>query len=281
MKIAIFGASGFLGTKLMNMLSEEFQVIGADRNGTGDILNVDATNNSQVKSFILEQKPEFIINTIALTSSIACEKDPKLAEILNYNITKNILETSELINAKVMLISSSYLFDGKKGNYSEKDYTNPLNVYGKTKLLAEKEILSKGGIVVRVDIMYGFNSNEGSNGVFDKILSNKPIEIRDPNQIRSPVFIDDVVRAISFLIKNKEKGIFHLAGKDYLDMLTFLKKLEFVFRDSSKIVIINSPEEIKIPSIATLNSSKSRNLGIKFHSFEEALTLIKEKLNNS
>lgn len=170
----------------------------------------------------------------------------------------------------------------KKGNYNEMDMTKPINEYAKTKIMAEREILKLGNfLIVRVDIMYGFNSLHGKNGVFDKILSGDLIEIRDTSQIRQPVFIDDVVNVIIELLKKNQNGIFHVAGPTRMGIVDFLKGLEKTIRNETKVKVVesNSPPLLKIPKNSTFNISKIRNLGITTQSFEEGLKKLKNQLS--
>lgn len=281
MKIAIIGASGFLGTKLFNFFSKKYNVIGADIKKTAGIFILDATNAKEVRKFIIDNKPDVVVDTVALTSSLACEKNPELCRKLNYETAKNIANVCREIDAKMIFISSTYLFDGEKGNYSEQDEVTPINEYAKTKIMAEKEISKlKKYLILRIDIMYGYNGKEKPNGVFDLILSEKEVRLREPNQFRQPVLIEDVVAIIDFLLERNKIGIFHVAGLTKIKMIDFLKKLENIIRKESKIKISDEkPEiELKIPKNATLNISKIQELGIKTHSLDEGLNLIQKQL---
>ncbi|MCR4327263.1 MAG: SDR family oxidoreductase [Nanoarchaeota archaeon] len=283
MKIVIFGSSGFLGTKLKKLfLKEGHDVIGTDLNGK-DNFKIDATKIKDVEKIILQNKPDLVIDTIALTNSVECEKNPEKAKLLNYQTAKNILDSVKKINVPMFFISSSYVFDGEKGNYSEKDPPNPTNVYGKTKRMAEKGILEyEKGIVLRVDILYGFNGKEKPNGAFDMILSNNEIKLREPNQLRQPLFIEDVPKAILHLFRKKEKGIFHLAETEKVTIYEFLKSLEKVIRKESKIKFSDeiAPSIIKIPKTTTLDTLKIQKTGFKFTSFKKGLLEMKKQISS-
>ncbi len=283
MKIVIIGASGFLGTKLMNILSKNNKVIGTySKNKKENLVQLDATNEQEVKEFLLKNKPDLVIDTIALTSSVACEKDPALCKLLNYQTAKNIVEACKLINVPMIFMSSTYIFDGKSGDYSESDVPIPLNEYGKMKILAEQELLKyPKSIILRVDIMYGFNGKNEKNGVFGgSILTGNEVKLREPNQMRTPVFVEDVSRAILFLAEKKQNGIFHVAGKDKVKMMDFLKSLEKIVRNDTKIVEDmdkTSVAPVKAPFNATFNTSKMEKLGFKFSSFEEGLKELRKQ----
>ena len=135
MKIAIIGSKGFLGTKTKEILSKNHEIIEAGRNNEGEF-KLDATIKDDVRKFLLKYRPEAVLDTVALTSSVQCENNPHLAEELNYLTAKNISEACQEIGAWMIFISSSYLFDGEKGNYNEQDKTSPINEYARTKIMA-------------------------------------------------------------------------------------------------------------------------------------------------
>jgi len=282
MKILIIGASGFLGSKLMNFLSKENEVLGAVIENKKGILHLDATNKREVLDFLEKENPQVVIDLVALTSSLSCEQNPELCKTLNYETAKNIAYACRKTGAKMIFISSSYIFDGKKGNYSEEDIPQPINEYGKCKVLAEKEVLKlENSIVLRTTIMYGYNGKDNPNGVFDKILSGREILLGDPNQLRNPIFVDDVALIISFLLKKNCNGLFHMAGQNQMTMLEFLNGLEQTVRKESKIIISKSSSAlVKHPKNDTLNPSKLASLGIKTRSFKEGINLLKKQVSS-
>ena len=282
MKIAIIGSNGFLGTKATEILSKNYQLVIAGRSNDGEF-QLDATNKDQIRDFLLKHQPDIVLDTVALTSSTQCENNPKLAADLNYLTAKNISEVCQKIGAYMVFISSTYLFDGKKGNYKETDETKPINEYARTKIMAEKEVLKNPkSLILRVDVMYGYNGKNKKKGGFDMILSGNPIKLRQPDQLRQPIFVDDVPRIMIELIRKNQTGIFHLAGPNRITMIDFLKNLESIFRENSLISIDlaqgNSIKMPKIPFNATFDTSKVESLGIKFTSLKDGLEKMNRKL---
>jgi len=280
-KIAIIGANGFLGKKLMDFFQNKAEVIGAGINPKKGIIKLDATDKKAVDDFLKKERPDLVVDTVALTSSFACEKDPELAERLNYLTAKNISEACKERGAIFTFISSSYLFDGIKGNYNEEDETSPINEYARTKIMAEKEISKNpNSIILRVDIMYGYNGIGQGNGVFDQILSGNEIKLRDSSQVRQPLFVEDVPRILYELIKKNQRGIFHLAGPERMKHPDLLRSLESLVRDKSRITIEESQTAapLKIPKNATFDTHKITNLGIKFTPFSKGLEIIAKQL---
>lgn len=284
MKIVVIGATGFLGTKLNNILSKKHEVIGTYyKKKEKNLEYLDASNFEEVKKFLLSHKPNIIIDTIGLANFSICEKNPKLAEKINYLTAKNIAKISKLINAKIIFISSSYIFDGRKGDYNEEDIPTPSSEYGKTKLMAEKEFLKiKGSIILRVDFFYGYNGKNKNNGIIDEVFPKKEIYVRNPEQIKSPILIDDIAKIIEFLIKEEKSGIFNIASKEKMKKYDLLKILAETLNEKCKISInsIENPN-LNIPHISTLNISKIENLGIKTHSLKDGIKIIREQIKNN
>ena len=271
-KIAIFGV-GFLGTKLMEFFSNKFDVVGADINSRNSLVkDLDATDKKEVEDFLIKEKPNIVIDTIALASYFVCENNQELCRKLNYVTAKNLTEICEKINAKMIFISSSYVFDGKKGNYSETDVTNSTNEYAKSKILAEKKVLElKNSIVIRTEPMYGIdkekNQIKAGTNTFESDLKNGY-----PDILRSPVFVDDVPKIILSLIEKNQKGVFHIAGPNKLKWLDFLKRLASLINAEDKVKVVdNSNWILKPPHDSSLDTSKMESLGIKTTSFEIAL----------
>lgn len=138
MKSLVTGVSGQLGYDIVKKLKEQ---------GLNDIFaptskEFDITNHEQVINYILEKKPDVIFHCAAYTAVDKAEKEEDKAYKVNAIGTKNIVEAAKVVDAKIIYISTDYVFDGtKEGQYEMDDETNPQNIYGKTKLQGEKEAL--------------------------------------------------------------------------------------------------------------------------------------------
>jgi dTDP-4-dehydrorhamnose reductase len=280
-KIAIFGV-GFLGSKLMKLIPDKYTVIGADINPLNSLVHkIDATNRIEVENFLINEKPDVVIDTIALSSYFACEKDPDLCKLLNYETAKYISNACKIIDARMVFISSSYLFDGKKGGYKETDIPNSTNQYAQSKVLAENIVLElNNSIVVRLESLYGY-SEEIQQIMFGTNTFQKPVQVAFPDILRSPVFVDDVPKIIIGLIERKESGIFHIASSIKLRWLDFLKELASLTNSEDKISIVDSSDWIlNPPHDSSLDSSKINNLGMETTPVEEAFLKLRKALQN-
>lgn len=277
MKIAILGV-GFLGGKLVEFFSKRFNVVCADINPRSDLVNkIDATNKQEIENLLTVEKPDIVIDTIALSSYFVCENNHKLCRKLNFESAKYIAEACKKIDAKMIFISSSYIFDGEKGNYLETDIPNSLNKYALSKIDAEKKVLELDrAIVIRSEPMYGFDKGK-KQIIFGTNTFEVDVKIGFPNILRKPIFIDDVPRIIFSLVEKNQSGIFNIAGPTKLRWLDFLTDLSMLVNAHNKIKIVdNSDWILKPPYDSTLNTSKIASLGIKTTAFKAALKELKK-----
>ena len=132
MKIIILGAMGMLGRELVEVFKDYHPI-------AWDIVNLDITNQQQVLEKITAEKPDIVINAAAYTDVNCCEKQEALAQKINGEAVGYIAEACEQVGAVMVHYSTDYVFDGaKKTGYMESDIPNPINAYGRTKLLGEK-----------------------------------------------------------------------------------------------------------------------------------------------
>ena len=279
MKIAILGV-GFLGGKLVEFFSKRFNVVCADINPRSDLVNkIDATNKQEIENLLTVEKPDIVIDTIALSSYFVCENNHKLCRKLNFESAKYIAEACKKIDAKMIFISSSYIFDGEKGNYLETDTPNSLNKYALSKIDAEKKVLELDrAIVIRSEPMYGFDK-EKKQIIFGTNTFEADVKIGFPNILRKPIFIDDIPPIIFSLVEKNQSGIFNIAGPTKLKWLDFLIDLSMLVNAQNKIKIVdNSAWILKPPYDSSLNTSKITSIGIETTDFKIALKELKKLL---
>ena len=282
MKVVIFG-TGFLGTKLLNSLSKEFNVFGATLNPKQSIIRkVDAKNKKEVEDFLISVKPDIVINTIALSSYFKCEQNSVLCNKLNYTTAANISEVCDNINSKLIFISSSYIFDGIKGNYTENDIGRETNKYATSKIRAEKKVLKiKGTIVLRLECLYGYDEVEKRIRVGTNTFKNK-MNIGYPNILRAPIFVDDVAKIVFQLIKNKQSGIFNLAGEIKITWLEFLNKLAALENAEKQLKVVDNLNWILVPPYdSSLNIKKIIALGLRPTKLDSAIEKIRLQIKKN
>lgn len=209
-KIILTGISGQVGHALLSMLNP-YQVIGLSRN------DLDLSNEDAIRNVIRKIKPDLIINSAAYTGVDKAESEQELAYQINGIAPKIIAEEAKMVGAALVHISTDYVFDGNKSNpYIETDTTNPISVYGKTKLAGEMAIAEVGlpYLILRTSWIY---SHSGSN--FLKTILRLAIERESlrvvSDQIGSPTSNLALAKVITDLISEwdpsnqTQSGIYH------------------------------------------------------------------------
>ena len=144
MKILVIGGSGMLGQQLVYLLKQQdFEVYATYHSepiNEDGFHPLDITNMNDTKSFVKKIKPDVVVLTAAFTDVDACERQKETAFSINVTGTANVASAAEATSAKMVYISTDYVFNGKKGNYKETDKTDPIDYYGFTKLKGEEQV---------------------------------------------------------------------------------------------------------------------------------------------
>lgn len=244
-KILITGASGFLGTKLYTQLLPKYDVVGSYLSHPREILiHFDFSDRNDVQRVIEDLHPEVIIHTAGVPDPDYCEKHPEESERVHFGGAKNIVEASKKVGAKLIYVSTTYVFGGGSAPYRETDPTSPVNLYGIVKARAEKEVQKlDNSTILRFDFLYGYNNPYSPNGLIGKILSGRRIDANSKQQ-RKPLLVDDVARTVERIIETKGFGIYHLAGPDNITKYELCKRLEQILRLTGDIHPIEFEQQV-------------------------------------
>lgn len=274
MKILVTGGRGMLATEIRKKAPE----------GTlfCDISDIDITDIASIRTYIAQhQDVDVIINCAAGRDAEVLEENPEQAEKIAIIGPRNLAIVSREINAILIHISSDYVFDGKKGYpYIEEDETNALSVYGKTKVLGEKEVLkyAKTGIVFRTAWLLSAEGNKS----FVKTIATLAQQRSELNvvfdQIGSPTSAADLAGMILSIvpqIKEGTKEIFHLTNEGvaswYDIAVTIVSELGLPCH-INPIHSFEYPTKAKRPFYSVLDKTKVKNTyNIKIRHYSEGL----------
>ena len=235
MKILVLGGSGFVGY----YLAKHFNAISASAHQKEGYVKLDITDKKEVSEVLNKIKPELIINSAAIADVDLCEKEKETAMLVNGYAVEWLSSLSKEIGAEFVQISTDYVFDGLTGNYTEEDNPNPINEYGKSKLIGEENALKNDAIVLRIEIPYGINVAKNKNVFFESVINNlkegKTVNAA-VDQIISPTFIEDIPKAVEVLVKKGANGIFHLASKEHFSRFEFVNIIADVFNFDKTII---------------------------------------------
>ena len=204
MKILVTGANGQLGYDVMKELQKQnIECYGSTRQDF-DIVDFEVT-----EKFITNYMPDAVIHCAAYTAVDKAEDEQGLCYLVNASATENIAEICKQINAKMLYISTDYVFDGTKdGFYEVDDKPNPINVYGKTKLLGEQavqRILDKY-FIVRISWVFGENGNNFVKTMLRLGKERKEINVV-ADQYGSPTYTADLVPLLVEMIQTNKFGV--------------------------------------------------------------------------
>lgn len=266
-KILIIG-SGFLGSYVL----KEFQMSGIKGIGThfhhaDEEIVVDIRNINSINKLVLKIKPDLIVNCAANTQIDFLEDNPDLAFSINSHGAGNVAKVCQQNKIKLIHISTDGVFDGTKGWYSEKDIPNPVNVYAKSKILAEelvKEHLDNH-IIIRTNF-FGLHSNNKYlfNWILNTLKENKPL-IGFSDVIFTPLEISNLSKMILELSMLEYTGIIHLASNEAISKYDFATKIAEIFNLDKDLIKKDSIDNFtgfvaKRPKNTTLLNNKARSL---------------------
>lgn len=245
-KMLIVGATGFLGRTLCDLSVSKWAGVPASRNGDGHVA-LELTDAASVESAILSVRPQWVVNTAAMTSVDGCERDPDMAQAVHVAGTEHLVRACEKAECGLVTVSTNYVFDGEEDIYDEKDAPNPVNVYGQSKL--DGEIITGQAscrhIVVRTAVLYGHRSGCRPNFVtwaIGALNKGEPIRVVT-DEWANPTYIDDLGQFILDICEGDFQGVVHYGGRDFLTRFEMVERICEVFGfDRGLVTPITSAE---------------------------------------
>lgn len=272
MKILITGASGQLGYHLQQIFSDHELFLA-------DVSNLDIINASAVAKVFEQFKPDVVIHGAAFTAVDPAEDDPGKAFAVNRDGTANLAEHCRAANIPILIISTDYVFDGKrKRPYDEQAKPKPLSVYGASKLAGEQVVRERcpKHWIVRSAWLYG-GGQRHRNFVRTMLeLARKQSTLKVVNdQVGSPTYAKDLAQAIRQLIDKKlPYGTWHLANSGSVSWFQFAKEILRLTGMKNQLKPIASAKlkrKALRPGYSVLSSAKAAAQGITMRPWEEAL----------
>ncbi len=227
----MLGAKGMLGRDLVEILSSSYDVIG------WDLADLDITRAQEARDKIARLQPRFVINCAAYTDVDGCESHSDLAFAVNSEGVRNLAMAAMAVQARLIHLSTDYVFDGTKGApYIETDTPNPMTVYGESKLEGERIVADclKDSAILRIAWVYGLH---GRNFVKTMIkLGQEQMAARRSglhmpslkvvnDQIGNPTWTQDIVRQTQVAIENNLSGLFHSTSEGEVSWYHFAKAI--------------------------------------------------------
>jgi dTDP-4-dehydrorhamnose reductase len=222
LKIAITGAAGLFGRGLQSALESEHQVVPLRR------ADLDITSASEVRRVLAGINPDVVVHTAALPDIDYCEMHPDEAHRVNVEGTKNVVTATAAVGTGLVHISSDAVFDGKKQiPYIETDATNPISVYGRTKLGAELAVQDyERHWIFRVSVLFGPGKANFVSKAVARVRSGQK-QVVASDQMGSATYTLDAAHKILEVVDAKKYGLYHLCNSGPCSRMELAKQTMF------------------------------------------------------
>lgn len=269
MKHLVVGSSGLVGSHIMRTLGST----GSDHAGTyfsknrQGCLRLDIRDVDAIDEIFSDFKPEVVYLPAKSGGVDYCELHPSETYATNVGAVRNVSQACNKYHAKLVFFSSDYIFDGNNGPYEEDDLPNPINQYGREKLIAEHHIslFVDDYLIIRTTVVYGLEEQR-KNFIYSLLTSfEKGQEVHVPSdQIGTPTYASNLADIVVDLAIRDARGVFNVVGPDLMSRYAFAQACADSFGYSRKLVVpittdrLNQPA--KRPLCAGMSIDKIRSI---------------------
>ncbi|HPO13173.1 MAG TPA: NAD(P)-dependent oxidoreductase [Candidatus Hydrogenedentes bacterium] len=290
MKLLVTGADGFVAGSVVGQSSPSWTVcslaltpVAYQRPGlTWHVF--DLRDEERLRCVFKEFAPDAVIHTAAMADIDFCEANKEVAEAVNVGVTRNVASLCQEYNARMIFLSTDTVFDGKKRMYSEHDVPDPLNFYGETKVRGEQIVrgMVERHVITRLSLVMGLPVIGAGNSFLAKTIAalKEGREVGFPDEeIRTPVDVITLGRALLELACSEYTGYMHLSGMDRLTRFAMAQRIAERLGYSEERVVVKNPSAIPgrapRPRDVSLNNSLARKtLKTPMRNLSDALDLV-------
>ena len=256
MKYLVTGYKGQLGYDVVRELKKR-GIIDSNIYPV-DIEQMDITDKESVMKLVTQIEPDVIFHNAAWTNVDGAEDMKEACEKVNFLGTKNLVEAAARVGAKIVYISTDYVFDGTKdGMYEIDDQANPLSVYGKTKYMGEEVVRSyPKHYIVRISWVFGINGRNFIRTMLKLSKTKQELSVVS-DQIGSPTYTVDLARLLVDMVGTDKYGTYHANNEGFCSWAEFAR---YIFDSSNIDMIVHDIKTCEYPQKATrpLNSKLSK-----------------------
>lgn len=261
--ILVTGSTGQLGSDVVKeLLKRGYSTLSPNRS------EFNLCSEDSIRNYILNSNCEAIVHCAAYTQVDKAEDEKDLCIKINATATKHIVKCAKILDIPMIYISTDYVFDGTKdGEYTENDETNPINIYGESKLAGEKyvqEILDKY-YIVRTSWVFNINGKNFIETMLRLSKANNQLSIVN-DQIGSPTYTKDLSRLLVDMLETSKYGLYHATNEGYCSWYEFADTIFKLANINIDIKAINSNEyasRTKRPLNSKLSKDKLIEYGFK------------------
>ena len=235
--ILITGAFGQLGIACSKILASKFNIIATGINTDSSNSKLDVSSKKEVEVFLNQHKPDIILNLAAMTDVDGCEHDPERADKIN---REGVINLCHDFDGHFIQLSTDYVFDGEDGPYLEDDSTNPVSIYGRTKLDAETYLINSkvNHTIIRANVVYSYSPDTKASflkWVIESLRDSKRINVVS-DQWNNPTSVDSLADFIRRIALSKTYGLYHYADEGLMSRYEFAKLIAKSFNLDSDLI---------------------------------------------
>lgn len=298
-RILITGANGLLGQQLVRVMGRlpQYDVLATGREckprfigGSCGYAHLDITNGEDLRQTFVDFAPDVVINCAAMTQVDDCEKHRSRCWAVNADAVDDLAELCRTHGARLIQLSTDFVFSGDDGPYEESTRPNPVNYYGRSKLAAENHARAAGlnrWSIARTVLVYGAGHNlQRSNIVLwliDSLAKGETVHMVT-DQFRTPTYAPDLADGIERIVRFGKSGVFHLSGREYMSIHELATRVADFFGFNPDLVqptdrsSFSQPAE-RPPKTGFIILKAETELGYKPRTFEESLTHLARELD--
>ena len=243
-RVLITGANGLLGQALVARMSPlpDYDVLATARDerlrlpgASCGYAPLDITDPDAVEAIFENFAPSVVVNCAAMTQVDDCEHDRERCRRVNAEAVETLADACRHTGARLIQLSTDFVFDGSEGPYDEDDRPAPVNYYGEAKLAGENAARRAGvdkWAVARTVLVYGTAEGEARSNILlwllDELQAGQRVQIVT-DQIRTPTYVVDLAAGIEKMVRHEAKGVYHLAGRELLSVYEFAQTVAEVY----------------------------------------------------
>ena len=297
--ILLTGANGLLGQKITKLSLDRpaIKLIATSKGNNKNPLRggylyhpLDITDFNELQKAFEKFKPTAVINSAAMTNVDACELNPDQSKSLNVSAVQSLCELCKIYNARLIHISTDFIFDGEKGPYKETDKPNPLSVYGKHKLDAENIVLNASipHTILRTVLLYGTVPDLSRTNIVlwvkDSLTAQKNINVVT-DQFRTPTFAEDLADGVMLVLLNKASGIYNISGAEQFSIHDIATRVADFWKLDKTLITPTSSQTLsqpakRPPKTGFIILKAQSELNYPPHTFFEGLTILDRQLKD-
>jgi dTDP-4-dehydrorhamnose reductase len=296
-KLIVTGAHGFVAGSVLAQSGDEWQVHAVSRGeplAGRDALQwhtCDPRQPGQIAQLFHEVRPQAAIHTAAVADIDFCQTHPEAAYAANVEFTRTVADLCADTGARLVFCSTDTIFDGEHAPYSEDAPPGPVNLYAQTKVEAEQLVARLGSqaVIARLSLVVGLPLLGAGNSFLVRMIAalkdGKAVSMPE-QEVRSPVDVITVGRALLELAAGNHHGIFHLAGHSRVTRLEMAQQIARRFGLPEHLVVAqggaNAPGRAARPRDVSLDNAKAcAQLETPMLTLDDGLSLIRQSAKTS